>query len=53
MALRLRYNYVLQNQMKIEAGRIDDLIVTIPDIEWEFQCKYSTVYTVDKGLVST
>ena len=35
--------------MKIEAGRIDDLIVTIPDIEWEFQCKYSTVYTVEQG----
>ena len=39
--------------MKIEASRIDDLIVTIPDIEWEFQCKYSTIYTVDKGLVPT
>ena len=38
--------------MKIEAGRIDDLIVTIPDIEWEFQCKYSTVYTIEKGQVS-
>ena len=33
--------------MTIGASRVQNMIVTEPDIEWGFTCKYETEYTVD------
>ena len=33
--------------MTIGASRVQNMIVTEPDIEWGFTCKYDTEYTVD------
>ena len=39
--------------MTIGASRLQSLIVTEPDIEWGFTCKYETEYTVDGDAVVT
>ena len=39
--------------MTIEASRKAGLIVTEPDIEWGFTCKYDTEYTVEKDATVT
>ena len=37
--------------MTIGASRVQSLIVTEPDIEWGFTCKYDTEYTVEGDAV--
>ena len=39
--------------MKVKANRINDLIVARPDIEWDFTCKYATIYTIEKDKTVT
>ena len=44
-------NSIFQNKMTIEASRMQNMIVTEPDIEWGFTCKYETDYTVQGDAV--
>ena len=39
--------------MTIEASRMQNMIVTEPDIEWGFTCKYETDYTVEGDATVT
>ena len=44
-------NSIFQNKMTIEADKLQNMIVTEPDIEWGFTCKYETDYTVQGDAV--
>ena len=44
---------IFKNKMTIAASRLQNMIVTEPDIEWGFTCKYETDYTVEGDATVT